>query len=67
MPDWPVPTVAVYEKVRGRLPFRMVLTLTVMALPSEVTYIKHTNLNSHKNFSKSPFTWSFSIMLLTFS
>ena len=37
MPDWPVPTVAVYEKVRGRLPFRMVLTLKVMALPSEVT------------------------------
>ena len=67
MPDWPVPTVAVYEKVRGRLPFRMVLTLTVMALPSEVTYIRHKKLNLHKNFYKSSFTWSFSIMLLTFS
>ena len=35
IPDWPTPAVAVYEKVRGRLPLRIVLTATVMALPSE--------------------------------
>ena len=35
MPDWPTAAVAVYEKVRGRLPLRIALTLTVMALPSD--------------------------------